>query len=138
MLRGFILFLLLGMVCASGCSKQPRIHRVTGTVTRNNEPVPNLIVRFFPEHGRPSWGQTNAQGEFELQYDLQTKGAVEGKHKVFIEFMAADPGEEHALKTGTSPEYKDRKALAEKYNEANSPLQAVVEKDNQKIHLQIE
>src|SRR5262249_54770418 len=80
----------------SGCGDGgPRVVPVTGTVTRNGKPVPNLFINFMPEAGRPSWGHSDEQGQFTLEYDRERKGAEVGKHKVFVKLRpAANPKEE--------------------------------------------
>ena len=56
----------------SGCGDGgPRVVPVTGTVTRNGKPVPNLFINFMPEAGRPSWGHSDEQGQFTLEYDRE-------------------------------------------------------------------
>jgi hypothetical protein len=53
-------------------------------LTYQGKPVNNVVLDFFPESGdRPSWGLTDAQGRFKLEYDRDNKGALVGKHKVF-------------------------------------------------------
>lgn len=69
-----------------GCSKSdvPPVGRVTGQVTKQGNPVAHVLVQFFPNDGRPSSGATNAQGQFELIYSADIKGAMVGEHKVFL------------------------------------------------------
>lgn len=127
------------LFCLSGCGKkEPNIYRVTGKITRNNQPVVGIVVHFFPEFGRPSWGKTNENGEFELDYDLQRKGAVEGKHRVYVEYRPGDPGEEHAVRTGAAKQTGERAAILAKYSEENSQLEVIVNKDKQEVHLQLD
>src|SRR5688572_11184430 len=86
--------LILLLAACAGCgSDAPEIVRVSGTVTRGGKPVPGLIVHFQPEGGRPSWGQTDAQGHYDLDYDPDHRGAKVGKHKVFFELGSAGASE---------------------------------------------
>lgn len=67
----------------AGCGGSARVVPVKGILTYKGSPVPKAHLDFVPESGRPSWGVTDSEGRFELEYDPQTKGAVMGKHKVF-------------------------------------------------------
>ena len=138
-MRFFMCIGLSLLVGAIGCGKSgPKVYRVTGKLTSNNEPVAGLLVHFQPENGRPSWGKTNENGEFELDYDLQTKGAVEGKHRVYVEFRPGDPGEENALRTGKAKPAPNRAAILEKYGQKNSTLEVVINKNKQEVILQLD
>src|SRR5688572_4953174 len=91
-------------VCVAACAGcgtgGPNVVAVTGVATRGGKPVPNLLLTFEPERGRPSSGITDEHGCFTLQYDRRQDGAVVGKHKVYVSFMPRDPGEEAALRGG--------------------------------------
>jgi hypothetical protein len=60
--------------------------RVTGTVKLDGKPLPEANVEFQPvdPNGSPSFGFTDRDGEYELGYSLDRKGAVLGKHLVRI------------------------------------------------------
>ena len=67
-----------------GCGGQ-NLGDVSGKVTLGGQPLAGATVIFQPEDGsRPSMGVTNEDGEYELQYDRKTTGAVIGKHRVSI------------------------------------------------------
>jgi hypothetical protein len=95
---------LLACVLVAGCNGS-NVVPVSGTLTYKGKPVPNAFVHFVPENGRPSMGETDANGKFTLTYDPETKGAERGKHRVFVQYNAvADasrpgviPGEEPKL-----------------------------------------
>src|SRR5688500_14213492 len=70
-----------------GCSDS-KVVPVSGTLKYNGQPVPNAIIHFVPDNGRPSRGETDAQGRFTLTYDPQTNGAQLAKHRVFVEYNA--------------------------------------------------
>jgi hypothetical protein len=57
---------------------------VEGTVTMDGAPLPDAIVTFQPEGGRPSSGRTDENGYYELIYTRGKKGAIPGKHTVTI------------------------------------------------------
>ena len=78
---------LLLLVLAAGCSKAPDGPKpvpVTGTITRNGQPLPEVDVMFVPESGQPSVGKTDSGGHFQLEYTADRTGAVPGKHRVVI------------------------------------------------------
>ena len=81
------LALTLGMCLALGCSGAdpgPELAEVTGTVTLDNQPLPNARVVFLPEDGPASAAITNDAGEYELMGKSGVKGGVPGKNRVEI------------------------------------------------------
>ncbi len=74
------------LLALSGCDRgdYPEMARVSGTVTYKGKPVPNMMVNFMPDAGRPSWGKTDANGKFEMIYDSDYKGVKVGHHKVYF------------------------------------------------------
>ena len=79
---------LLSAFCASiAITSAPSIElgRVTGRVTRNGQPMPNLWVDIGPINGgRPGEGFTNTDGWYELWYTSEKKGAWVGRHRAVI------------------------------------------------------
>jgi len=79
---------LLGLLISFhiGCSSsdQPELGQVTGTVSMDGKPLTGVAVVFQPENGRPARGTTNAEGQYELVYIRQTKGAKVGPNRVQI------------------------------------------------------
>ena len=68
-----------------GCSGGgPDLGKVTGNVTLDGKPLQGAIVQFEPKGGRPSSGTTDSEGNYELNYTFQEKGALLGKHTVRI------------------------------------------------------
>ena len=78
--------LLLGMlVCCGGCGRRgPELAPVTGRVTLGGEPLPDAEVEFQPLEGAPSYGSTDADGNFTLHYTRDLEGAEIGQHIVRI------------------------------------------------------
>lgn len=137
--------LLMALVGCGGGGDTPEIARVTGTVTRNGKPVPNLMVNFMPDAGRPSWGQTDAEGHYEMVYDEDNKGVKLGSHKVYVISSQAtiDGGaskksrETAAAGSGISP--AEMKAILDKYGrEDTTPLKFEVKKDPELIDLKLD
>jgi hypothetical protein len=89
-----------------GCSSNgPEVVSVEGVATLGGRPVPNLELNFFPEEGRPSWGITDANGRFKLNYTRGQDGARVGKHRVTVRGAgAANAAEEIAGRSPDSPE----------------------------------
>lgn len=79
------LFVAAGAVLvASGCGSDTV--PVRGKVTFNDQPVPEGTVTFYPEAGgRPSSGQIQPDGTYQLSSKEPGDGALIGEHKVTIE-----------------------------------------------------
>lgn len=80
----------IGLISTVGCfgPTGPKVAQVKGTVLDNGKPVKDAKVAFYPVDGRPSYGSTDSDGHFELEYDGSMKGAVVGTHDVQISTMA--------------------------------------------------
>jgi hypothetical protein len=74
------LCLLLNGLVLAGCGKaKVDVAPVSGTVTLDGTPVKSASVTFQPkEGGRPSFGVTNDQGRYVLEYSLNELGAKVG------------------------------------------------------------
>ncbi|GAA4430258.1 carboxypeptidase regulatory-like domain-containing protein [Bremerella cremea] len=72
---------LLMVGCSSG--DHPDVGRVHGKVTLNGEPMEGVVVSFEPaEGGRGSWALTDAEGQYELNYNANTRGTRTGDNLV--------------------------------------------------------
>lgn len=85
--------ILLGSAGCGGAPKDaPEVVPVKGRVLRKGQPLPGVTVRYNPvdpkEGQNFSYGVTDANGYYELIYNVNLKGAVPGKHKVGL--MAGD------------------------------------------------
>ena len=70
-----------------GCNQGgPNVVPVSGVLTRNGKPVPNLEVYFMPTHGRNSVGMADENGRFKLGYTPDQEGALVATHTVFVVF----------------------------------------------------
>lgn len=77
----------MALTVVSGCGESgPTVIPVTGVALHQGQPVPNLFLNFVPESGRPSWGATDENGRFKLNYTTDQDGAVVGKHRVVVQF----------------------------------------------------
>ena len=105
---------LLLTLCVAGCgSGGPPTAKVSGTVTLDGKPLPDIRVTFQPDNkseelqGMGSYGLTDANGKFELKLsDTQSPGAVVGGHTVILaDKLAEDPADSDA---GAAPKVKSR------------------------------
>lgn len=93
--RVFFLFAVCSLACLtlSGCgSGGPSLGSVTGQVTMDGKPLPNVLVTFVPEGGgRAATGTTNAEGQYQLVY-IDKPGALIGNHKVSLTTLTQAQG----------------------------------------------
>ena len=87
---------LIVMIMFVGCSgtpaDQPDTAEVSGVVKLNGSPLASAIVKFSPEgEGRPSYGETDAEGNYKLKYTESVSGAIPGEHSVTVSIV--DNGE---------------------------------------------
>jgi hypothetical protein len=133
--------LIVLVVCLmSGCGGGgPTVVPVSGVVMRDGKPVAHLHINFMPDAGRPSWGYSDEQGQFTLEYDREHKGAEVGKHKVFVKFRPASPKEEMELLAGRRKYHPDQKAIEQKYGQLDStPLEIEIKSSGQNVTLQLD
>lgn len=117
--------LLFGL---AGCGGGPNVVKVTGTLKYKGKPVTNAYIDFLPADGqRPSWGTTDPEGRFTLEYDEKTKGAAVGKHKVFVRMKPQTRAEQEAVMEGrTPPMSKDMAEFFSKYSAENSKVEITI------------
>lgn len=91
-----------------GCGDSgPPLGTVSGVVTLDGNPQPNVAVTFIPaEGGAAASGQTDANGKYEL-FSLDRKGALIGKHKVAITTVQ-QPKAAAMEMSSDSPEYANQ------------------------------
>jgi hypothetical protein len=133
-------FALLPILAASllaGCTRTgPDIVPVEGTLTYKGKPVPNLRVYFQPTEGRMSWGDTDAQGKFKLDYDPDYDGAKVSSHTVYVvDASTLDPTIEQPP-GGKPPEIAE--ILAKYGNEQISPLKVEITKAVYDLELKLD
>jgi len=93
--------------CSSPAADMPELAPVSGVVTLDGKPVTNASVVFESEKGQMAFGNTDAEGRYELNYRDGYKGAELGKNKVRIETVLDAP---------PAPGYRD--PIPAKYNRA--------------------
>lgn len=138
-LRRFMLpWLALLPLLLIGCgSSGPKVVKVSGTLTYKGNPVPGVQLDFTPKDGqRPSWGETDEQGRFTLEYDDRNKGAVTGTHKVSVRLKLQTTKEREAEMLGKPlPVSKERAALAAKYGAEKSTVEVTIDKPTSDLKL---
>lgn len=92
---------------------------ITGTVTRDGEPLPNVTVMFVPAPGesapRGSNGFTDANGKYRLVY-VDAYGIIPGKYQVELRSKVdiedpANPGSYISQPETIPAEYNDKTTL---------------------------
>jgi len=79
----WLVWALLPVAAATGCSSKVRLAEVGGTVTKAGKPQKNVWVQFVPaKGGRPAEGRTSADGRYKLDYSRGRTGAPLGRHRV--------------------------------------------------------
>lgn len=80
--------ILLGVIVSlTACGAEsdvPEMGKVTGKVSLDGSPLSGASVTFLPEKVRASSAITDSDGNYELTYIREVKGAAIGAHKVFI------------------------------------------------------
>jgi hypothetical protein len=99
------LALLSCTLTAAGCSSSgPEIAYVSGRVTMDGKPLPRATVVFVPENGRPSGGETDADGNYVLNFAQGRQGAIPGSATVRIMTMRDADQDENGQSIPGSPE----------------------------------
>jgi hypothetical protein len=131
-LRGLpVLVACLPLLGFTGCT-DGKIGRVTGKVTLDGNPLSNALVTFNPiTPGGESGAICNENGEYELIYTREIKGAEVGEHLVRIT-TARDRDPDADPPTKSSPEI-----LPPKYH-VKSELTATVKPGKNQIHFTLE
>ncbi len=136
-------YLILSLVTLTGCAKNgPEVVSISGKVTREGNPYPNVFLNFEPEKGRPSWAQVDGEGKYTVKYDNTQDGAVTGKHKVWISYRAKDPREEMIEKgfvKGKSSRPKDMGSVLTKFGDREStPLIIEITKPDSNLEIKLD
>lgn len=110
--------LLVGMLAGCGAPKGlPKLGTVTGKVTLDGQPLKKARIQFTPDTSRPSGAMTDDQGQYELIFNENMKGAAVGKHTVRINSGSAMEPEK------LPPKYNTKSELTADVKEgSNSPI----------------
>ncbi len=115
----------------TGCgSGGPDLGRVEGTVTLDGKPLEGALVEFQPrEEGVPSYGRTDASGQYQLQFGVDQPGAMVGTHTVRITTGGMES-------TGEGPAVAVPERVPAKYN-VQSTLTREVESGSNTIDFEL-
>ena len=120
---------LAGLVLASsGCGPGgPTISHVSGRVTMDGKPLANATVVFIPENGRPAGANTDADGNYVLNFGSGRRGAIPGKNTIRITTVREASQDENGKSIPGSGE-----RVPDKYN-GNSTLEFTVEPNKRNV-----
>ena len=108
---------LVTLLTLSGCGESgPQLVQVSGVITLDGTPVPQLGVQFSPafEKASPAYGVTDADGRYQLLYSADRKGAMPGTY--IVELQALEPQFDEAGNRVGPPPVK----LPKKYDSSGS------------------
>lgn len=103
-----------------------------GTLTIGGAPLPNALVTFHPESGRPATGRTDDAGHFTLMTKEPGDGAAVGNHKVTVMADSSVSAEINSEDAYTTPDPNSDSGIPGKYvNPNTSGLTAEVTADGE-------
>jgi hypothetical protein len=137
-MRCAALLIAVSLSLLAGCSSDaPELVQIQGSVSRNGKPVPNLILQFHPQEGRFSWGKSNAEGKFTLNYSKNYEGARVGKHRVFVVFDNS-PETPYDV-SGKQQLNDDQQEVIKKYGKLEStPLEVDLQANGQVVEIKLD
>jgi hypothetical protein len=142
--------LVLGCALLAGCGPGgPTLGKVTGKVTLDGKPLPNVAVTFMPTEGGSASGITDASGNYELSHP-NGKGTPLGKNKVSVTTVQKPTSTVDLSQIPSdSPEYAKaleasqsgynvtfKEPIPEKYN-LKTELQYEIKSGSQTINLEL-
>ena len=118
------------LVALAGCGRRTvdydsiGLVEVTGHVTLDGQPLQGAYVVFESSDNRQSYGTTNADGQYRLNYNSEQTGVMPGPMKVRITNTppgeaAEEPSLNHSVTPPVPPQYN-----------AQSTLEVIVESDS--------
>lgn len=132
---GCLVFLL-------GCGGKGPELPVSGTVTLDGNPVPNVIVRFYPEGDTNpesnGFAQTGSDGKYVIVGAKDKKGLVAGKYKVTVSKGTAKSTSEENV-GAVIPEIEFKDDFAPIYSDPNRTILSYsVTGDGQPIDIKLD
>jgi hypothetical protein len=127
------------VVIVAGCGGGPALVAVSGTLTHKGKPVPNAVIHFSPENGRPSSGITDEEGHFTLQFDPGHEGTLIGKQIVSVRARPSTPKQQEAAMMGKKmPMPKDMADFFDKYSPGKSKYEVTIDKNTHDLKLDLD
>jgi hypothetical protein len=126
------------VLCTTGCGESnSAICRVSGTLTYQGKPIPQVYLRFEPDDlttKATSMAMTDASGRFEMMMG-STPGVYRGKVKIYCD----DPLAAMGGRTPVPPEIeKAYRELCAKYGAGKSTYETTIEKSNTNLELKFD
>jgi hypothetical protein len=126
------LFSLIAIGCGGADGPALDLAPAEGTVNLDGSPLPNAVVTFHPESGRPATGRTDDSGHFTLMTKEPGDGAKIGSHKVTVMADNTMSGEINSEDAYSVPDPNSESAVPGKYvNQNTSGLTADVTADGE-------
>lgn len=128
-----LILLIMTLPLASlGCSSNdPNLATVTGQVNINGKPIKGARIVFQPPKPMsPSYGETDADGKYELRFNATKKGAHKAEHLIRIYTGGLRPQDD-----GTEKQMPE--LIADKYN-SESTLKRTVKAGSNQIDFDLE
>jgi hypothetical protein len=110
-LMTFAAMIVLALSLGCGSRELPELAPVTGKVTLDGDPLPGLLVSFYPEGGgRPGTGTTDVEGNYELTYVAGEEGTKLGRSRVEVTTVWPDGEPTPGVADPVPPEYQGMKS----------------------------
>ena len=135
-----IVWLIWGLLGAAltGCgSANSQMCEISGTLTYQGKPIPNVYLRFEPDDltkKSTSMAVTDENGKFEM-FIGSTPGVFRGKVKVFCDDPQAAMGGKTPVPPEIEPAYRE---LCAKYGADKSTYELTIDKANSDLQLNLQ
>lgn len=121
---------MLVAVMAAGCGRDDLSGIVIGQVLLDGRPLSDAVVVFSPVSGEPaSFGTTDANGRYELEFTGTKRGAFVGRHKVIVTTQSSG--------TSAHPEEMPERVPFAFTRRESTPLEKTVVAGRQTIDIEI-
>ena len=123
---------------AAGCGESnSAICRVSGTLTYQGKPIPQVYLRFEPDDlttKATSMAMTDANGKFEMMMG-STPGVYRGKVKIYCDDPLAAMGGKTPVPAEVEKAYRE---LCSKYGAGKSTFETTIDKSNSNLELKLD
>ena len=137
--RWLLLASFLFPICVLGCGDSgPHLNNVSGTLTYQGKPVPNVQLSFIPADGRPSGGVTDSEGKFDrVMFSPERDGLLTGDYQVVISWQSLEPPASPIDPPPPPP--AELRPLLKKYGKFDNPqIQVTIEKGQRTLDLNLD
>jgi len=137
-----LLLAAVSMVGISGCGGGgPKLHQVSGTLTHNGKPLPDMVVQFTPvADTKGSIGTTDSDGKFTLKFSPKESGVTAGEHVVHVAYEPEDPDMLVAAQAGEFAKLPANvRDVLKKYSDPQtSPCKVVIDGDTSDLEVKLD